>query len=246
MSTLHFFDADKGSMSSLGSLEKSVAIQHLLETPREQRDPRWIEEFLTNIDACNLKLGEPEVAIANDGYPYMNAQTVSPNTSFSAFVIRNELDQLIRNGFGLVVNAGAGYPDWLFSCGDLLNLKLNGEFYTEDGLFSAHGEDFHVSEDEQILVGQPSAEILPDIARQHIREYLESVGFRNGKVLLMARNYEDEEEACQDLVFNITPSSFSTHEQYEQVMHTIAWFLPRHYAIAGLDDETISNGFERI
>lgn len=246
MSTIHFFDADKNDKYTSGNPEKTLAIQKLIRIPKEQRDQQWISDFITNVDECNLKLGDPEVAIANDGFPYMNLKTVEEGADNGTFVIVNEIDRILQHGFGMVINAGAGHPDWLFSCGDLLNYRLNGEFYTDDSLFSAHGEDFNISADEKILVGQPSDEILPNISRQHIREFLESVKVRNGKVLLMARNYENETEATQDLVFNITPDNFSSGEDYQQVMQTIAWFLPRHYSIAGIHEESVNNGFEAI
>lgn len=246
MSTLHYFDADKNGKNISGNPEKTHAVQQLIRISREQRDQQWIADLLQNIDECTLKLGNPEVAIANDGFPYMNAQTLESDKDRGAFVITNEIDRLIQQGFGIVINAGAGHPDWLFSAGDLLNYRLNGEFYTDNSLFSDHGANFDIPADEKILVGHPSVEILPDIARQHIRDFLENVNVKNGKVLLMARNYESNAEATQDLVFNITPKDFSSGKDYQQVMQTIAWFLPRHYSIVGLNEESISNGFEAI
>lgn len=245
MKTVHLFD-NNNTPNSLGSLEKTIHIQHALETPLAARDAAWIDHFLQNIDECNLQLADTEVAIANDGYPYVHVNTVESGTSFQAFVIKNELETLLRNGFGLVINAKNVKPDWMFSYGDLLNYKLNKEFYTDDSIFSAHGRDFVISPDEKILVGQPSEDILPLQTRQHIREYLGFSGIKNGKVLLMARNYENEEEASQDLVFNITPAQFSNNDEYTQVMNTLAWFLPRHYSIAGVDEMVLQSGFESI
>lgn len=246
MSTIHFFDANKSSSSSLGNLEKTINLQHLLEVSLPDRDAKWVADFLSNIDQCNLQLAEPEVAVANDSFAYMNARTVDPETNFKAFVIRNELDNILANGFGLVINAHKDQPDWIFSHGDLLNLKLNDEFYTDDSAFSEHGKDFVVPQDEKVLVGQPSEAILPAQTRKHIREFLAYSGMTNAKVMLIARNYEDEQNATQDLVFNITPMLFSTQDAYVQVMNTLSWFLPRHYAIAGMDELSVKSGFEQI
>ncbi|MCL7987780.1 hypothetical protein M8998_07500 [Sphingobacterium sp. lm-10] len=246
MSTIHFFDANKSSSGSLGNLEKTINLQHLLETPLPNRDANWIADFLDNIDECNLQLAEPEVAVANDSFPYMNARTVAPETNFKAFVIRNELDTILANGFGLVINAHNDQPDWIFSHGDLLNLKLNNEFYTDESAFSEHGKDFVLPKDEQVLVGQPSEAILPAQTRTHLREFLAYSGMNNGKVMLIARNYEDEQNMTQDLIFNITPKLFATQDAYVQVMNTISWFLPRHYSIAGVDELSVESGFAQI
>lgn len=246
MSTIHFFDANKSSSGSLGNLEKTINLQHLLEIPLGSRDPKWVADFLDNIDECNLQLAEPEVAVANDSFAYMNARTVDPETNFKAFVIRNELDRILSNGFGLVINAHKDQPDWIFSHGDLLNLKLRNEFYTDDSAFSEHGKDFVLPKDEKVLVGQPSEEILPAQTRTHMREFLAYSGLNNGKVMLIARNYEDDNTMTQDLIFNITPKMFATQDAYVQVMNTLSWFLPRHYSIAGVDELSVESGFEQI
>ncbi|MFD2742037.1 MULTISPECIES: hypothetical protein [Sphingobacterium] len=246
MSTIHFFDANKHSSGSMGNLEKTINLQHLLDIPLASRDPKWVADFLDNIDECNLQLAEPEVAVANDSFAYMNAHTVDAEKNFRAFVIRNELDTILANGFGLVINAHKDQPDWIFSHGDLLNLKLNNEFYTDDSAFSEHGKDFVLPKDESVLVGQPSEDILPTQSRMHIRSFLEYTGISNGKVMLIARNYENEELMTQDLIFNITPKMFATQNAYVQVMNTISWFLPRHYSIAGVDELSVESGFEQI
>lgn len=246
MSTIHYFDANNSSMGSLGNLEKTINLQHLLETSLPERTPQWIADFLENIDECNLQLAEPEVAAANDGYAYMNVKTVDPEINFKAFVIRQSLKTILANGFGLVVNAHKEQPDWVFSHGDLLNLYLNDEFYTDESIFSEHGKDFVLPKDEKVLIGQPSEQILPKETRQHIREFLSYSGIRDAKVMLMVRNPEDEELVSQDLVFNITPKMFATQEAYIQVMNTLAWFLPRHYSIVGIDESSVDSGFDSI
>lgn len=246
MKTVHLFDKRNGNPHSLGSLEKSINIQHLLETPLKERDSSWIDSFLEDIDESKLQLADPEVAIANDGYPYVHVKTADPDASFQAYVIKSEVETMLQNGFGLVINAHKDQPDWLFSYGDLLNYQLNGEFYTDDSIFSPHGKDFVVPQDEKILVGQPSEDIIPQQTRQHLREYLRFSGIKNAKVLLMARNYENEETASQDIVLNITPDQFANMNEYNQVMNTIAWFLPRHYSIVGVDEMVLQSGFESI
>lgn len=245
MKTVHLFD-NNHTQNVLGSLEKTIHIQHALKTPLAERDSVWIDDFLQNIDECNLQLADPEVSIANDGYPYVHVNTIDADKNFRAFVIRNELETMLQNGFGLVINAQNGQPDWMFSYGDLLNYKLYKEFYTDESVFSPKGRNFTISPDEKILVGQPSEAILPQQVRKQIREYLNFSGIKNGKVLLMARNYESDEEASQDLVFNITPTQFANKEEYTQVMNTLAWFLPRHYSIVGVDEMVLQSGFENI
>lgn len=232
--------------SLLGDLEKTITINQLMGTAFSERDEQWRDQFLNHIDGANLKLGEPEVAISKDGFPYIQLQTVSTGESFQAFVIKNQLDTILEQGFGIAINAHLNRPDWIFSYGDLVNLKLNGSFYTDNKVFSDPKEYLGIDKDEKILVGQPSEEIFPNFLRRQIREFLQYSGIKNPKIMLIARNYTDEERASQDLVFNIIPAQFPSEKDFNTIMNTIQWFLPKHYSFFGVDELAIENGFQPL
>ncbi|MFD2968659.1 hypothetical protein [Sphingobacterium bambusae] len=231
------------AQSSFGDLEKTIIINNLMSTPFEQRDQHWRKEFLDNIAGANLKLGNPEVIMSNDNFPYFQLETISAGENFQAIVIQHQLDTILEQGFGVAINPQAGRPDWVFSYGDLLNLKANNEFYTDHSVFSNPKEYQSIGKDEDILVGQPSEAILPAVLRQHLREFLQHSGVKNPKVMLIARNYTDEEKASQDLVFNMIPAQFAHEKDFEQIMSSIRWFLPKHYSFFGVDEMSIENGF---
>lgn len=230
----------------LGDLEKTVIINALLETPIPQRDQQWIATFLENIADANLKLGAPEVVIASDGFPYVQLESVSSNENFQAFVISKQLPTLLLQGFGLVINAKNEQPDWIFTYGDIANFELNDSFYTEDSIFSKNRENVVIGSDEKILIGQPSDTILPKYLRKQLREFLQHAGVKSPKSMLIARNFEDDTQVKQDLVFNFTPAQFANEQDFQQVGNTISWFLPRHYSILFIDDMAIENGFQEI
>lgn len=232
--------------SLLGDLEKTIIINQLMGRPFPERDERWRDHFLSHIDGANLKLGEPEVAISKDGFPYIQLHTVTTGESFQAFVINNQLDTLLEQGFGIAINAHLDRPDWIFSYGDLVNLKLNGSFYTDNSVFSNPEEYLGIDKDEEILVGQPSEEIFPNFLRRQVREFLQYSGIKNPKIMLIARNYTDEEHASQDLVFNIMPAQFPSEKDFNTIMNTLQWFLPKHYSFFGVDELAIENGFQPL
>lgn len=237
---------NKQQDSLLGDLEKTITINQLMEIPFAERDEAWRDAFLKHIDGANLKLGDPEVILSNDGFPYIQLQTVSTGESFQAFVIKNQLKTLIGQGFGIALNAHLKQPDWVFSYGDLVNLRLNGVFYTDRGVFSHPDAYKGVDNDEEILVGQPSEAIFPNDLRHHIREFLQYSGVKNPKIMLIARNYTDEELATQDLVFNIMPTQFASEKDFNTIMNTLQWFLPKHYSFFGVDELAIENGFQPL
>lgn len=228
----------------LGDLEKTIIINQLMQISFEQRDEKWRDDFLGAIAGANLKLGDPEIITSNDGFPYIQLETISTGESFQAYVIAKQLDIIMDQGFGIVINAHQGQPEWVFSYGDLVNLKLSGSFYTDVSLFSNVEERTKISKDEDILVGQPSEEIFPIYLRKHIREFLAFSGVQNPKIMLIARDYKDEQKATQDLVFNITPIQFAHEKDFKIIMNTLQWFLPKHYSFFGADEMSIENGFQ--
>ncbi|MFZ4860808.1 hypothetical protein ACL9RF_01350 [Sphingobacterium sp. Mn56C] len=237
---------DNDSTVGLGDLEKTVSLNALVEVPFAERDQEWVASFLSNIADANLKLGNPEVVIASDGFPYVQVQTVATNENFQAFVISKQLPTLLLQGFGIVVNAQNEQPDWVFTYGDIVNFELNDTFYSEDHLFSQHKENVVIGNDEKILIGQPSDSILPKYLRNQLREFLNHAGIKTPKTMLIARNFEDEAVVKQDLVFNFTPGQFANEQAFQQVGNTITWFLPRHYSILFIDEMAVENGFQQI
>ena len=231
--------------SLFGDLEKTITVNQLMETTFEARDETWRDNFLKHSAGANLTLGDPEVIMSNDGFPYIQLQTIATDKSFQAFVIEQQLDNLLAQGFGIVINAQQ-QPDWAFSYGDLVNLKLSGSFYTDYSVFSKTKENNPIGQDEEILVGQPSEEIFPNYLRQQLREFLTYSGVKHPKIMLIARNYTDEERASQDLVFNIMPMQFATQKEFDTIMNTIQWFLPKHYSFFGVDELAIENGFQPL
>lgn len=230
----------------LGDLEKTIIINQLMEVPFEQRNEKWRDDFLSNIAGANLKLGDPEVIMSNDEFPYFQLQTVSAGESFKAFVIENQIDAVLEQGFGIVINPHLSNPDWVFSYGDLVNLKLNGEFYTDKSVFSNTKAYQSIGQNEDILVGQPSEGIFPTPLRNNIREFLQYAGVKTPKIMLIARNYTDEDKASQDLVFNMIPAQFASEKDFNNIMNTLQWFMPKHYSFFGVDEMAIENGFQPL
>src|SRR5690606_14072880 len=168
----------------------TIIINQLMLVPFKERDEKWRDDFLMAISEANLKLGDPEIIMSNDGFPYIQLETVSTGESFQAYVIKKQLDIIMGQGFGIVINAKkGGQPEWVFSYGDLVNLKLSGFFYSDASLFSDISENNKISSDEKILVGQPSEEIFPNYLRKQIREFLEFSGVKHPKLMLIARDY---------------------------------------------------------
>lgn len=239
-------DNDNNPAVGLGDLEKTVILNSLLEVPFEKREQNWVDSFLGAVDQANLKLGSPEVVMASDGFPYIQLQNVNTDENFQAFVINKQLPTILMQGFGVVINPQNERPDWVFSYGDIVNYELNDTFYTEDSIFSNNKEQIVINQDEQILIGTPSDNILPKYLRNQLRGFLKHMGIETPKAMLIARNYQDEKEVKQDLVFNFTPPQLGDEKVFAQISHTLGWLLPKHYSVLFVEEASIENGFVEI
>ncbi len=193
---------------------------------------------------ASFRCSEPQVITGPDGFPYFQLLMPRPNESFQCYVIeRMKDDFLLESGYGVVINPEGGQPDWVLTYGDIMNLDLNGEFYTAGPTpFSTLKEDETIQGDEQVLVAQPSEIIFTKANRAVLREFLISIGLSSPKLFLMCRN-SPSGDASQELVFNVTPEDFESEEAFRNVMQTIGWFLPRHYSFVGMNEESFKNSF---
>jgi len=229
----------------LGDLNKTDILYKLVQTPQNERDETWQQAFLENIDQASFRCGDPQIITGPDGFPYFQLFLPEPNKSFQCYVIeRMKDDFLLASGFGIVINPTPNSADWVLSCGDILNLHLNKTFYTTtETPFSRETKDETISENEKVMIGQPSETILPKQTRRLIAEFLKMNGVKTPKILLMMRHRQDGNGVSQDIVFNLTPKNFKDENTYRTVMQTISWYLPRHYSFVGMDEQTLGDGF---
>ena len=225
----------------LGDLEKTRTIYELTKTQHSDRDAAWHEDFLQNVSQASFKCGDPQVISGPDGYPYFQLFLPEPNQQFQCYVIDRMKDDFLLNlGYGVVINPIGEQPEWVFTYGDIVNLHVNHVFYTsEKTAFSKSAQDEVIREKEEVLIGQPSEYILPAATRQVLSSFLQAQGINTPKVVLMQRKDKVTNEIFQELVFNITPDNFANEEGYRAAVRHLAWFLPRHYAYAGMKESAL-------
>lgn len=227
-----------------GDPKKTQAIASLLAVPYEERNEQWAAALLADLPLAGFRCGSPQIIAGPDGFPYFQLFLPEEGKEFQSFVVdRMVKDFLLNRGYGVVLNPGAGQPDWVLTYGDILNYHLNGSFFKPEHFFSTSKvKEEVVAEGEEIVVGQPSEAILPVQTRILLKDFFQLNGINEPKVMLMMRTKGGE--VSQDLVFNITPEGFESEEQYRNMMQTVTWYLPRHYSLVGLhDNQQAENGF---
>ncbi|MDR2237832.1 MAG: hypothetical protein LBE92_17045 [Chryseobacterium sp.] len=237
--------AQKEPEPYLGDLDKTSILSKLVQTPPAERDDKWQQTFLENIGHASFRCGDPQVVTGPDGFPYFQLFLPEPNQPFQCYVIDNMKDDfLLSSGLGVVINPTETRADWVLSYGDILNYHLSNSFYTTTATdFSHETSNETVTEDEKVMVGQPSEIILPEQTRKLLAEFLTSNGMITPKILLMMRQRKDGAGVSQDLVFNVTPHHFKDENTYRSIMQAIGWYLPRHYSYVGMGEDTLGTDF---
>lgn len=223
-------------------ITKTEIIEDLLKTPREKRDDNWKQDFFSNVKTASFKCGDPQVIKGPDGFPYFALHMPEPGQPFESFCISNMTeDFLLERGFGVAINPAGNAVDWVFTYGDIVNQFLRNEFYTKsDGVEIQNIEV--ITEDQKVLVAQPSELYLPKQTRNVLKSFLQNIGIANPKIMLISRPVDGT--MVQELAFNIYREDFETDKHLNYYLQQLSWFLPRHYIILSVPKNSdLASGF---
>ena len=210
-------------------ISKTQVMVDLFSVPNDQRDDKWKLTFFENVQIASFACREPQVELRPDGYPYFVLLTPEPHKTFESFCIRNMKDDfLLEKGLGIIINPMTDSVEWVFSYGDIVNLHINKEFYTEIDRSEIKNEET-LEKNEEILIAQPSEEYLPKHARNVIKKHLLNKGIRKPKIMMICRKVEGS--VIQELAFNVFREDFSSTDELNILMRQLSWFLPRHYIV---------------
>lgn len=149
------------------------------------------------------------------------------------------MNHCTSSGIGIVIEPNDGAAEWVFSYGDLFSLRAYGSFEGDpvDRAAEASPKIEVLKEDRRVMIGSPSEEFLPAWARRVISAFLKSVAnIENPGVCVMVDPARTPE---RNLVFNMHPENFSSHEEFEHVMNAISWFLPTKRACLALSKNAL-------
>lgn len=223
-------------------ISKTQVMVDLFQIPQEQRDDNWRQTFYDNVQTASFACGNPQIFKGPDGFPYFVLQTPEPNKPFESFCIRNMKDDfLLDKGFGIAINPKNNSVDWVFSYGDIVNLHLNKELFTKTDTIEIQNEET-LKEDEKVLLAQPSESFLPKQTRQALKSFLQSIGIKRPKIMMVCRTIDGQ--VIQELAFNIFREDFQSIDQLNLRLKQISWFLPRHYVVLSLPKKSnFTNNF---
>ena len=210
---------------------KTKIIATLLELPPDQRTDDWQQRFNENILRASFTCGNPQVVQGPDGLPYFMLQYPESKKPFNPFSLVSIKEHVLKNGYGVALTPDGNQVVWSIPHGAMVNLHINGELFTEaDDPTLPEREVLH--EPTEVLTGQPAEDFLPTATREVLKDFLQTQGIAEPKIMLMARHRD--EGTSTELVFNIFAEDYPAEEHFEALMHQVQWFLPRHYIITAL------------
>ncbi|MDR1615089.1 MAG: hypothetical protein LBS26_05930 [Campylobacteraceae bacterium] len=222
-----------------GDLAKTEILTKLFDAEHSKRDGSWVNEFFANVIDASFRCDEAQIMRGPDGFLYFKLITPEPNQPFTCYVLRHMMPQfLLKEGFGAVINPQKGNPDWVFSYGDLMGYYVNGAFLSHDKRFDTGREETEVLEkEENILIGNPSENILPALSREFLHNFCKQLKLP-AKVALMKRKSKNngDDEGFFSLVFPFTPKMFRKEEEFRQFLKMFSWYFPRFYSVICLEE----------
>ena len=224
-----------------GDLEKTQQLSQLFAIAREARDSAWQQQVIGHLAEASFRCGDSQVMTGPGGFPYFALYIPEPGQPFECFVLSHMVDDfLFERGWGVVINLRDNQPDWLLRYGDVVNYKLNKEFYSAP-LVPDLPPTGVIESDEQVLVGQPSELFLPTPVRNAMRQYLEYHGHHDVRIVLLTRN--TPHGTVQQLIFNLTHEEFPDEDSYQAFAQSLGWFLPQHYLFGAMEERVFKGRF---
>jgi hypothetical protein len=212
-------------MTIQGDLDKTAAIDDLLRIHPSARTEGWTKRLLTHLAGASFCCGEPQVITGPDGFPYFQLLMPKTGKEFESFCINQMKDEfLLLEGLGVVLNANLPQPTLVLSYGDILNLFLNGEFYSSTPDDASKKMTGTKPTEKNVHRGEPSELFLPKIAHEVINRFFEANHLHHPKIFLT-----HQKEGKIELQFNFSPKDFPSMDHFCSFFDMLGWYLPRHY-----------------
>ena len=145
-----------------------------------------------------------------------------------------------RHARGQLVTAVIEHMEFIapVNPGDILNFHLLNSFTAKNNIFGDKQHSEELPEPEDLVIGEPSKDILPMETRKVLCAFLNHY-YDDPKVGLIFHKNTNTYE----LAFDCTPDKFEDHETFREIIQQISWFLPRNYGYCALDEQEKTKEF---
>lgn len=151
-------------------------------------------------------------------------------------------ETLTERGLGAVLNPQPDHvSDWVFSCGDLLSLRLFGRIAAGPPPTQLE----QITAGSEILAASPSESLLPAPTRALLRRFMQDqLGIAEPAVFLLV---DAGAHPPESLVFNLFPDRLAPGWTLDGAFRYLSWYLPRHYRLIGIpENSSLTEHFRAI
>lgn len=209
---------------------KKSKLEKLLEVDHSARSKEWLTLFTQEVKTHTLYCNELQPVHGPDNLPYINLFLTPGKHQTDLTKIS---DVCFSSGLGVALFLKEGSePAWVFSCGDMVALKLHGHMFYDTGINGK--ERYKVQEAVTVQLGVPNGEILPKQIREMLRDDLiNNLNIKEPRILLCSN---PQMKPPHTLFFNINQSDYPDEKTFYAVMRRIFWYLPKFCPVSGYHD----------
>ena len=226
-------------------LAKTSELTELFETPRDNRDANWMQQFYAAVPDASLMSFTPQVQQGPDQFPYFH-MSIPGEGPFTTFCVTHVLDYVLDNGLGMAIfgdPSRSDGPQWVFTYGDLLCFSLYARFDGNpadqtDGSGTATG-------DGRVLQAAPSESYFPARARRALGRYMRAMfQHPDPKISLIV---DPRLNPARNLMLNLTLAQYQgDRDKLDSAMRYLTWFIPRSYSLMPMPPDWNDSGFAAL
>ncbi len=225
-------------MPAKSSFMSKTDINELCSQPEFHRNEDWEKEFLTQFPGAQLKLIQSQVQTGPDGWPYVFVSTregIEPAL--------HVIDWASREGVGLVVNPDKDLPDYVFTYGMLWNYRNTESFGVSTEAQEKHqknlAEEISFKKGEQIFVGPPSLQSLPEAVCKILIEFFHQQELEDVRVAMIAKG-TDSESSRFEFAISLESLGLPDAKEHEGILAAVSWFMPPNYSLVLISEKGLA------
>lgn len=116
--------------------DMTLDLLDLFQTPVEERNEEWVQDFLSVVPTASLRCIEPQIQRGPDGFPYLILCLPESGEEFDAYSLKHALSFCLQKGCGIAIFSDPKknpQPEWVFSFGSLWAFERFGNFIGDPG-----------------------------------------------------------------------------------------------------------------
>lgn len=195
-----------------------MSLNELLAVKSKLRDGEWETNFLSSVQAGQIRVLSQDPQSGPEGFPYLLTTSYGEGQQDP---FQRVAHWCADTGVGIVLNPTEDGEDYMFTFGMLWNYKYRGEFYS----FWSHDEAS--TDGDKMVIRKMTDVFWPEKPRRIFREFLMQQSILSPKVVLFSKTAKSDPELGISLESLGNPPA----AEHQGILEAFSWFFPRHYTL---------------